>query len=346
MASGPKRELSGSRPYYLLRTVARAALAAKPTTQNHDCSFRMGTMRIFDGKATLIEPLLLERHGGVGILTLNRPDAGNALDLQLSQALMEKAIACDTDPSIRAVLLRANGRFFCVGGDIGAFSAAGGAMPALLLQVTAFLHSAVSRLARMDKLLVIQVQGFAAGGGFGLAMLGDIVIAGDAAQFTLAYSGRGLTPDCGASWLLPRLVGMRKAQEMMLLNPRLDARDARQAGLVTEVVRDQDLAERAFATAQQLAQGPTSSFGRSRALLLSSFTDELETHLEREARAVAASSSTSDGREGVAAFMAKRSPVSPVPEDAILREAMKVMRASDAELPSSSSSEYLSGRCR
>ena len=253
-------------------------------------------------------PLHVEMRKGVAILTLDRPDHGNALDLPLSQALMEQAIICDTNPAVRAVLLRARGRFFCVGGDIGAFAASGDGIPALLLRVTALLHSAVSRLARMDKPLITEVQGFAAGGGFGLAMLGDFVVAGESAQFTLAYSGIGLSPDCGGSWLLPRLVGLRRAQEMILLNTRLDARSALEQGLVTEVVEDGALTERAFAIAEQLARGPTRSFAAARALLMSSFADELETHLERESRAIAANSGTSDGVEGIAAFLAKRPP--------------------------------------
>ncbi len=154
---------------------------------------------------------------------------------------------------------------------------------------TAYLRSAVARLAQMDKPLVVAVQGFAAGAGFSLAMLGDIVIAGHAAQFTLAYTGIGLTPDGGASWLLPRLVGLRKAQEMILMNTRLGADDALAAGLVTRVVPDAELAAEALRIAKALAAGPTRAFGRTRELLLASYGETFEGHLEREARGIVAS---------------------------------------------------------
>jgi 2-(1,2-epoxy-1,2-dihydrophenyl)acetyl-CoA isomerase len=248
----------------------------------------------------------LERHDQIGILTLNRPDAANALDMAMSEALMDAAIVCDRNDAIRAVLLRATGRFFCVGGDIGSFAKSTSEMSGLLLRETALLHSAVSRLARMNKPLITEVQGFAAGAGFSLAMLGDIVIASEAAQFMLAYTDIGLTPDGGATWLLPRLVGMRRAQEMLLLNPRLDAQAAFDSGLVTEVVGADVVSTRALAVAEQLACGPTAAYGRIRAQLLASFVTGFEAHLELEARGIADSGATADGAEGVTAFMDKR----------------------------------------
>lgn len=197
---------------------------------------------------------------------------------------------------------------FCVGGDIGAFAGAGERLPDLLLEETGYLHSAVARLARMNKPLVTAVQGFAAGAGFSLAMLGDIVLAGRSAQFTLAYTGIGLSPDGGASWLLPRLVGFRRAQDMILRNARLNAEQALEEGLVTEVIDDLALNEHALAVADELASGPTRAFGRVRDLLLGSFSETLETHLEREARHIASASTTIDGLEGISAFVEKRRP--------------------------------------
>ncbi|MET0371174.1 MAG: enoyl-CoA hydratase/isomerase family protein, partial [Sphingobium sp.] len=209
--------------------------------------------------------LIVERDGAVQVITLDRPAAGNTVDLPLSRALMLAAIACDRDDDVRAVLLRSNGRFFCAGGDIGQFGQAGDALPGQLLELTALLHSATARFARMNKPLVTAVQGFAAGAGLGLAIMGDIVIAGEAAAFTPAYAGIGLSPDAGATWLLPRLVGLRRAQQMMLLNTKLDAQAALAAGLVTEVVPDDRLQDHALAIAQRLAAGPTAAFARTRA---------------------------------------------------------------------------------
>jgi len=226
----------------------------------------------------------------------------------MSRELLLAAIACDRDPAIRAVLLRSEGKLFCAGGDIGGFSGAGDKMSDLISEETAYLHAAVARFARMDKPLVTAVQGFAAGAGFSLAMLADIVLAGEAAQFTLAYTGIGLTPDGGASWLLPRLVGLRKAQELILTNARLSAEEALEIGLVTQVVANAELDAAARAWAVRLAAGPTKAFAHSRALLLSAFGKTLETHLEHEARGIVGCAAGADGREGIAAFLAKRKP--------------------------------------
>ncbi|SCW90446.1 2-(1,2-epoxy-1,2-dihydrophenyl)acetyl-CoA isomerase [Sphingobium faniae] len=252
--------------------------------------------------------LRFERDGAVAVIAINRPQAGNAIDVTMSRELLHAAIACDRDDSVRAVLLRSEGKLFSAGGDIGAFVGAGDKMPDLISEETAYLHAAVARLARMDKPLVVAVQGFAAGAGFSLAMLGDIVMAGKAAQFTLAYTAIGLTPDGGASWLLPRLVGYRKAQEMILLNRRFGAQEALDIGLLTQVVEDEDLLTRALEIAHQLAAGPTRAFGRCRDLMLGCFGETLETHLEREARGIVASAGERDGKEGVRAFLAKAKP--------------------------------------
>ena len=253
-------------------------------------------------KTTLVRETL----GSVAVLTLNRPRQGNSLDIDLSRQLMEQAIACNCDPEIRAVILKAEGKFFCAGGDVPFFAEAGENLPHVLLEETALLHAAITRLARMQKPLITAIQGFAAGAGFSLAMLGDIVLASRSAQFTLAYTGIGLTPDGGATWLLPRLVGLRRTQAMILLNPRLSAEQALTEGLVTEVVEDDLLYERANAIARELAAGPSTAFGRVRELLLTSLNETLETHLEREAREISASAATKDGREGISAFLEKR----------------------------------------
>jgi 2-(1,2-epoxy-1,2-dihydrophenyl)acetyl-CoA isomerase len=254
------------------------------------------------------ETLKFEHDGAVAIVTLHRPQVGNAIDVVMARELMQVSIACDNDSAIRAVLLRSEGKLFSAGGDVGAFSGAGDKAPHLLSEETAYLHAAVARFARMDKPLVTAIQGFAAGAGFSLAMLADIVIAGEAAQFTLAYTGIGLTPDGGASWLLPRLVGLRKAQEMILMNSRLTADEALAAGLVTQVVPDAELDGAARAIAHKLAHGPTKAFARSRELLLAAYGETLETHLERESRGIAGAAAGDDGKEGIAAFLGKRKP--------------------------------------
>ncbi len=261
-----------------------------------------------DGQTTE-RPLVFHREGPVARLTLNRPKVGNALDLALAQALMEAAIECDEDEAIRCVVLTGAGKLFCAGGDVGSFAAAGDNVAGLLKQLTAYLHMAISRFARMGKPLVTIVNGHAAGAGLSLAILGDIVLSARSAQFTLAYCGIGLSPDGGSTWLLPRLIGLRRTQELALTNKRIPADEAASLGLVTRVVDDAALAADAELTVRALASAATHALGATRNLLLSSFENSLETQMELEARAIAAASRTAEGREGQAAFLTKRNPV-------------------------------------
>ncbi|HSX57388.1 MAG TPA: enoyl-CoA hydratase/isomerase family protein, partial [Sphingomonas sp.] len=133
--------------------------------------------------------VLLEREGGVARITLNRPDVGNALDIPMARELLEAAIAVDEDDAVRCVVLTGAGKLFCAGGDVGAFAGAGDRLPGFLKEITASLHTAQQRFARMDKALVTAINGSVAGAGVGLAMLGDIALASPKASFTLAYTG-------------------------------------------------------------------------------------------------------------------------------------------------------------
>lgn len=254
------------------------------------------------------EMVLFERQGAVARLTLNRPEAANAIDLPLARALMEAANACGEDDSIRCVVLTGAGRLFCAGGDIAGFAAAGEKIPSLLKELTAYIHMAIIRFLRMPKPLITAVNGPAAGAGLSLAVMGDIVLASPAAHFTLAYSAIGFTPDGGASWMLPRLIGLRRTQELMLTNRRVGAEEAAAIGLVTRLTEADALADEAQALAVQLASSASRALGKTRNLILESFDTSLETHLEAEACAIAEASRSDEGREGVAAFIAKRKP--------------------------------------
>jgi 2-(1,2-epoxy-1,2-dihydrophenyl)acetyl-CoA isomerase len=252
--------------------------------------------------------LLIERAGSIVTLTLNRSDAGNALDMPLARALLHAAIACDEDDTIRCVVLTGAGRMFCAGGDVGAFGAAGDELPAFLKEITSYLHAAVARFAHMHKPLLTAINGPAAGAGLSLALLGDIVMASRSAHFTVAYTALGLSPDGGATWLLPRLVGFRKAQELTLLNTRVNADDAVSAGLITRVVDDPAFKSEVQSMAERLAAAATPAIGKVRNLLVESFGASLESQMDAEARAITDLSRTAYGREGVAAFVAKRKP--------------------------------------
>lgn len=255
----------------------------------------------------MADGIILERDGAVARITLDRPEVGNALDIPMARALAEAAIACEEDDGVRCVLLTGAGRLFCAGGDVAAFAAAGDGLPALLREITLYVHGAIARLARMDKPVVTAINGAAAGAGVGLAILGDIALAAPGVQFTLAYSALGLSPDGGATWLLPRLVGLRRAQEIALLNRWIGAEEAAAIGLVTRVVVEDVLTD-AIGVAREIAAAATPALGTTRRLLLDSLVTPLEAQLDAEARGIAAASRTRQGREGVAAFVAKRKP--------------------------------------
>lgn len=255
------------------------------------------------------DPLVVvDAEDGIATLTLNRPDDGNALSLAMVEHLSASVSHVDADRSIRCVILTGAGRFFCVGGDIGAFKSAGSNVPELLKNVTAHLHMAISRLARMGKPLVVAVNGPAAGAGLGLAALGDIVIAAEPAHFSMAYTAIGLTPDGGTSALLPRLIGLRKTQELALTNRRVKSQEAVEIGLISRVVDANELASEARATAATLAMGAVCAFGTVRRLLLSGYEQPFEAQLELEARAIAQAAAGPEGKEGIAAFLEKRRP--------------------------------------
>ncbi len=252
--------------------------------------------------------LQFELNNGVAKITLNRPDAANALNLEMARELMSVAIRCDEDAAVRAVLITANGKLFCAGGDIQDFAEAGDQVGMLAKEITSNLHAAISRFARMDAPLITAVNGAAAGAGFSLAIAADLALAAESAKFTVAYTAIGASPDGSSSYYLPRLVGMRRAQELMLTNRRLSAAEAAEWGLITRVVPDDELSAAAEKLAAQVAKGPTAANGMVKKLLLGSFEQSLETQMELEARGIAAMLQNEDGREGVAAFLGKRAP--------------------------------------
>lgn len=254
------------------------------------------------------QTLLFDVDDHLARITLNRPEAANALNRTLGREMLEVAIRCDEDPAIRAVLLTGAGKLFCGGGDLHEFTAAGDRVGALLKALTTDLHAAVGRFLHMDAPLLVAVNGTAGGGGMSFVCAGDLVLAAESARFTMAYTAAGLTPDGGTSYLLPRLVGLRRAQELIFTNRRLSAREACDWGLVTRVVADTDLLTEAETLARQLAAGPTAAYGGAKRLLAESLASSLEAQFEREARAIAAAARSHDGREGIAAFLARRAP--------------------------------------
>lgn len=251
-------------------------------------------------------PVLFEVTHGIARITLNRPETGNAVNLLMARALVDAAIQCQTDAAIRCVVLTGAGRLFCAGGDIGLFQSAGDRVDAILRDLAGTLHMALVRFARMPKPLLVLVNGPAAGAGLSLAICGDVVLCGRSAHFTAAYSALGLTPDGGMSWLLPRLVGLRKAQEIVLTNRRIKADEAEAIGMVTRTVDDDMLVAEGEKLAVQLAGAAVGAIGAARALLRQSLETSLETQLEREAEAISRAGSMPECGEGLAAYFEKR----------------------------------------
>jgi 2-(1,2-epoxy-1,2-dihydrophenyl)acetyl-CoA isomerase len=252
--------------------------------------------------------LLVERRDAVATVTLNRPDAYNAFNRTMAHEIYGAVLELDEDPAVRCIVLTGSGRAFCAGGDVKDFAAAGERVGALIKELTTFLHGAVSRLARSDKPVVTAVNGMVAGGGLGLALCGDLVLAAESARFTLAYSRIAATPDGGSTYLLPRLVGLRRAMELYFTNRVLTAQEALDWGLVTRVVPDAELGGAVEALARDLAQGPTRAFGRAKRLFHHATWESLETQMELEAQAIADCGRTEDFRHGVTAFAAKQTP--------------------------------------
>ncbi len=249
-----------------------------------------------------------EMSGPVGRLTLARGEAGNALDLAMAEGLRDAAhrIAAGRG-DVGCVLLDAEGPNFCVGGDLREFAAA--ADPSTYVQRLAdTVHEALVVLVGSPVPVVTVVQGVAAGAGIGLALGGDLILAGRSARFRTAYTAVGLSPDCGVSWFLPRLLGTARAMDLVLTNRVLPAEDAERSGLVSRVVDDVDLGMEAVTTARLLAEGPREAIAQTKRLMRTALCADLEKHLVEEARAIARLIGTPDGREGVAAFLGKRPP--------------------------------------
>lgn len=241
---------------------------------------------------------------GVGVITLNRPDAQNTINLQLAQDLDAVTQAIE---GVGAVLITGAGKTFCAGGDLNEFgSRPGDALAEHLREVVSYLHPAIERLDALDVPVVAAVRGAAAGAGLGLACAADIVLAAPDAKFVSAYTKIGLSPDGSTSYSLPRLVGTRRALEMVLTNRVLTAQEALEWGIVTRIVDDHSLDAEATSIARDLASGPTRSLGGARRLIRDSLGRTLSHQLDIEAETIVASAKHPDAAEGITAFREKR----------------------------------------
>lgn len=257
---------------------------------------------------TDLENLTLELDNGIATITLNRPDAANSFNLGLSIDLLTASATLAGNPEVRAVIITGNGKMFCAGGDLAYMAQNTDRMGETLRLITANLHAALATLAQMNAPVITAINGTAAGAGFSLAIAGDFAISSELAKFTMAYTGAGLAPDGSSTFHLPRLVGQRRAKELMITNRVLSAQEALDWGLLNEVVAANELADRARALAEQLAAGPTCAYGEVKRMLQASSKNGLETQMQIESNAISAMAASEDGREGVSAFLEKRRP--------------------------------------
>jgi len=243
----------------------------------------------------------------VAYVTLERPESLNALNAALIEDLAVTLQGC-FDPAVRAVVLTGAGKAFCAGGDLAYLSGCASLGEALGRLISG-LNRAILDIRQLGKPVLAAINGAAAGAGMSIALACDLRLMSAGAKFRQAYSSNGLIPDGGWTLLAPRLLGLAKATELLLLDPLISAQEALALGLVQEVLPGEDLMARARALAERLAQGPAAAYAEAKALLNQAMLPELATQLEQERQAMIRIGNSADAAEGLAAFLAKRAPI-------------------------------------
>lgn len=270
----------------------------------------MGTVNSA-GKEPISAAVIFERlDNGVAVISLNRPEAANAMNLELLTAFHTALLTCHGSRTVRAVVLRGLGRNFCAGGDVNDFLVHSGALPDHVKEVSSWFQAVTAAIIALDVPVIAAVQGYAAGGG-GLGLVGscDFVLAARTAKFRSGAIGVGMVPDGGLTVTLTHLVGFRKAVELVLANPTLDADEAQRIGLVTRVVPDDDVFDEALALANSLAQAPPLAVAEAKRLLWNGLGSSVAAALIQEANAEVRLAGTADCVEGLSAVVHRREPV-------------------------------------
>ncbi len=254
-------------------------------------------------------PVLVSLRSGIAELVLNRPDAANGMTVEFLSALYKAIMKIHGDSRVRVVILRGNGKHFCAGGDVKVFASKGEKLPDYLREATSLLQIVAGALIRLNAPVIASVHGFAAGGGgFGLVCVSDFVVAGKSAKFLTGATRAGMAPDAGASVTLQRLVGFRKAMELLLRNTVLSAIEAQDLGIINTVVDDEHLDAETRALAEELARGAPLALAATKRLLWNGVGTGVEACLPEESRTVSELSGTYDAREALDAVMLRRDP--------------------------------------
>ena len=242
---------------------------------------------------------------GIARITLANPASYNAIDREVTQALRAAAVRCEVTPGLRCVLLSAEGKQFSVGGDLREFVRERAQIQSHIREMTIDFHAAIAILNRLPVPLVAAVNGLAAGGGVSLVCMTDLAIASRSSKFNFAYTRSGLTPDGGATYFLPRLVGPQRAFDILATNPTLSAETAQRMGLIARVVDDALFDTEVEQLVTQLAAMPSNAVGRLKGLLRQSLRNSLAEQLELEGSAIAALAATPETLATLDAFLAK-----------------------------------------
>lgn len=244
----------------------------------------------------------------VAHVRFTRPDGANAVNPAFSADLRKVMVAVEFDDDVKAVSVTAEGKVFCAGGDLKLFHAAGADVATLASDMLVDYHGAIYKMNSIPKPFVAGVRGAAGGAGFSLMSAFDLVVSGESAKFTMAYTRAGMTPDGTSSYFVARHIGLRRMLDLTLTNRVLDATEAESWGLVNRVVPDDDVDSAAAELAQQLANGPAWATGHAKRVVYEGFESTLPTAGEHEGVVIAEAMRRRDGQEGIAAFAEKRRP--------------------------------------